>query len=69
MVSLSPLPSDLSKGDDDGFDNVLKELRAGLKHSEHSWRIGTPSPLVIRYKQRKAEQNSLDDQRISIFQT
>ncbi|KAG2223934.1 hypothetical protein INT45_009386 [Circinella minor] len=69
MVSLSPLPPDLTKGDDTGFDNVLKELRAGLKHSDHSWKIDTPSPLVMRYRQRKAEQNNLNDQRISILQT
>lgn len=49
-------PSGLHKPDDDGFEHVLRELRAGLKQGEHSWRISTPSPVVLRYRQRKEQE-------------
>ena len=65
MVSLTPVPIS-NKNDDDAFDHVLRELRAGLKPGEHSWRISTPSPLVLRYRQRKEEEKN--QQHVSIVQ-
>lgn len=29
----------LDNQSDEGFDHVLKELRAGLKRNDHSWRV------------------------------